>query len=83
MKLIASVLAAAAIVFLGTSRGASAQTLTRYVKYEAGGTVAWGLLEGETVRELQGSVFDGAKPNGRTLKLSEVKLLRAGRARRK
>ena len=37
MKLIASVLAAAAIVFLGTSRGASAQTLTRYVKYEAAG----------------------------------------------
>ncbi len=82
MKLIASVLAAAAIVFLSTSRGASAQTLTRYVKYQAGGTVAWGLLEGETVRELQGSVFDGAKPSGRTLKLSEVKLLAPAEAKK-
>ena len=52
-----------------------AQALTHYVKYEVGGRTAWGLLEGETIRELQGNVFDGAKPNGRTLKLAEVKLL--------
>jgi len=52
-----------------------AQTLTHYVKYEAAGRVAWGLLEGESIRELQGNVFEGAKPTGRTLKLSEVKLL--------
>jgi len=51
------------------------QTLTHYVKYEAGGRVSWGLLEGETIRELTGNVFEGAKPNGRTLKLAEVKLL--------
>jgi 2-keto-4-pentenoate hydratase/2-oxohepta-3-ene-1,7-dioic acid hydratase in catechol pathway len=51
------------------------QTLTHYVKFEANGRVAWGLLEGETIRELQGNVFEDAKPNGRTLKLTEVKLL--------
>ena len=54
---------------------AAAQALTHYVKYEAAGRVAWGLLEGETIRELQGNVFDGARPSGRTLKLAEVKLL--------
>jgi 2-keto-4-pentenoate hydratase/2-oxohepta-3-ene-1,7-dioic acid hydratase in catechol pathway len=53
----------------------SAQTPIRYVKYEMSGRVAWGILEGEAVRELQGSVFDGAKPSGRTLKLADVKLL--------
>jgi 2-keto-4-pentenoate hydratase/2-oxohepta-3-ene-1,7-dioic acid hydratase in catechol pathway len=53
----------------------SGQTLTHYVKYEASGRVSWGLLEGEIIRELQGNVFEGAKPNGRTLKVAAVKLL--------
>jgi 2-keto-4-pentenoate hydratase/2-oxohepta-3-ene-1,7-dioic acid hydratase in catechol pathway len=60
----------------------AAQTLTHYVKYETAGRTAWGLLEGETIRELQGNVFDGAKPNGRTLKLSEVKLLAPAEAKK-
>ena len=54
---------------------AAAQSLTHYVKYETAGRIAWGLLEGDTIRELQGNVFDGAKPTGRTVKLSDVKLL--------
>jgi 2-keto-4-pentenoate hydratase/2-oxohepta-3-ene-1,7-dioic acid hydratase in catechol pathway len=55
----------------------SAQTITKYVRYETGGRVAWGVLEGETtIREVQGSVYDNsAKPTGRTLKLADVKLL--------
>ena len=53
-----------------------AQNQTRYVRYESGGRASWGILENDTtIRELQGSVFDGAKPTGRTLKLAEVKLL--------
>ncbi len=62
------------LVLLATS--AVAQTQTKYVRYEAGNRVSWGILEGEsTIRELQGSVFEGAKPTGRTLKLADVKLL--------
>ena len=61
---------------------AAAQTLTHYVKYETAGRVAWGLLEGETVRELQGNVFEDARPNGRTLRLSEVTLLAPAEARK-
>jgi 2-keto-4-pentenoate hydratase/2-oxohepta-3-ene-1,7-dioic acid hydratase in catechol pathway len=34
------------------------------------------------IRELQGSVFDGAKPTGRTVKLAEVKLLAPADARK-
>ena len=52
------------------------------MKYETAGRAAWGLLEGETIRELQGNVFDGAKPNGRTLKLAEVKLLAPAEAKK-
>ena len=73
MKLISC--AAAVLLLLALPGTTAAQTLTRYVKDETGGRIAWGLLEGETIRELQGNVFDGAKPGGRTLKLAEVKLL--------
>ena len=73
MKIRSLILAAAAIVALATS--AAAQNVTRYVRYQAGGTMAYGILEGETIRELQGSIFDNAKPTGRTRKLAEVKLL--------
>jgi 2-keto-4-pentenoate hydratase/2-oxohepta-3-ene-1,7-dioic acid hydratase in catechol pathway len=63
------------VLLLGAPCIAAAQPLTRYVKYEAGGGVAWGILEGGTIRELDGSVFDDVKPNGRTRALAEVKLL--------
>jgi 2-keto-4-pentenoate hydratase/2-oxohepta-3-ene-1,7-dioic acid hydratase in catechol pathway len=66
---------AAALILISVPVRASGQTLTRYVKYEIAGRVAWGVLEDDTIRELQGDVFDGAKPNGRTLKMSDVKLL--------
>jgi 2-keto-4-pentenoate hydratase/2-oxohepta-3-ene-1,7-dioic acid hydratase in catechol pathway len=69
-------------LLLGQPPPAAVQTLTHYVKYAAGGRVAWGLLEGETIRELQGNVFEGAKPSGRTLKLSEVTLLPPAEAKK-
>ena len=68
-------LVAAVVLLVGQPSRIVAQTLTHYVKYDVAGRVAWGLLEGDTIRELQGNVFDGAKPNGRKLKLSKVKLL--------
>jgi 2-keto-4-pentenoate hydratase/2-oxohepta-3-ene-1,7-dioic acid hydratase in catechol pathway len=72
--------ACAACLFAATA--ASAQTLTHYVKYSVGGRTAWGILEGQTIRELQGNVFEGAKPGSRTLKLSEVKLLPPAEAKK-
>jgi 2-keto-4-pentenoate hydratase/2-oxohepta-3-ene-1,7-dioic acid hydratase in catechol pathway len=73
MKMRSLFLAALAIVALATS--AAAQTVTKYVRYQAGNTTSYGILEGETIRELQGSIFENAKPTGRTRKLAEVKLL--------
>jgi 2-keto-4-pentenoate hydratase/2-oxohepta-3-ene-1,7-dioic acid hydratase in catechol pathway len=69
-------------VLAATPAPVIAQTLTHYVKYESAGRVAWGLLEAETIRELEGNVFESAKPTGRTLKLSEVKLLPPAEAKK-
>jgi 2-keto-4-pentenoate hydratase/2-oxohepta-3-ene-1,7-dioic acid hydratase in catechol pathway len=65
---------AVAVVALAASVAAQ-QTVTRYVRYQAGNTISYGILDGETVRELQGSIFENARPTGRTRKLAEVKLV--------
>lgn len=70
------VVCAAAVLAWASS--ALAQTQVRYVKDQVGGRASWGILENNdtTIRELQGSVFDGsAKPTGKTVKASEVKYL--------
>jgi 2-keto-4-pentenoate hydratase/2-oxohepta-3-ene-1,7-dioic acid hydratase in catechol pathway len=74
--------AAASAALLTAATAASAQTLTHYVKYEIGGRTAWGILEGQTIRELQGNVFENAKPTGKTVKLAEVKLLPPAEAKK-
>ena len=69
-----SLTALALVSALGTT--ALAQTpVTKYVRYTHGGQSAYGILEGETIRELGGSPFAGARPTGKTVKLSEAKLL--------
>ncbi|MBI4419590.1 MAG: fumarylacetoacetate hydrolase family protein [Gemmatimonadetes bacterium] len=54
---------------------AHTQSATRYVRYAAAGQVAYGILEGDDIRELAGHLFDSPKPTGKTVKLSQVKLL--------
>jgi 2-keto-4-pentenoate hydratase/2-oxohepta-3-ene-1,7-dioic acid hydratase in catechol pathway len=77
---IATALTAAVIT---SAASAFAQTQVRYVRYETAGRVAWGILENDTtIRELQGSVFEGTKPTGRTVKLAEVKLLAPAEAKK-
>lgn len=49
-------------------------TVTRYVRFRRGNTTSYGVLEGDTVRELRGSLFDN-KPGAAKYKLSDVKLL--------
>jgi len=48
---------------------------TAYVRYTHNGTTAYGILEGETIRELKGDLFAKPAPTGRTLKRAEVQLL--------
>ncbi len=49
--------------------------ITRYIRYSAAGQVSYGILEGSIVRELRGDIYTDAEPTGKTVKLSDVKLL--------
>jgi 2-keto-4-pentenoate hydratase/2-oxohepta-3-ene-1,7-dioic acid hydratase in catechol pathway len=53
----------------------TAQTVTRYVRFQQGDRVAYGTLEGETIRELSGDPFSSPRPTGRTVRASAVRLL--------
>ena len=48
---------------------------TKYVRYKHEGQESYGILEGDTVRELVGDIFSAPTPSGKTLKLSKVHLL--------
>lgn len=53
----------------------AAQGVTKYVRFAEGSRVAYGILEGETIVELDGALFDDPKPTARRLKVADVKLL--------
>ena len=54
---------------------AAAPQVTRYVRYSVAGTTAYGLLEGDTIRELKGDLFANPQPSGRVVRLADVTLL--------
>ena len=58
-----------------TLPAAAQQEVTRYVRYSHQNVISYGILEGETIRELKGNLFAGATPTGRTVKLAEARLL--------
>src|SRR5688572_12814627 len=47
----------------------------RYVRYWQENAISYGLLEGDTIRELKGDLFAKPVETGRIVKLSEVRLL--------
>src|SRR5690242_19520804 len=49
--------------------------ITRYVRYAEANNTSFGILQESSIRELRGDLFSGAEPTGRTLPLSDVKLL--------
>lgn len=49
--------------------------MTRHVRYSHAGRVAYGVLEGETIHELDGDLFAAPRPTGRTVRLADVRLL--------
>ncbi|HLF80053.1 MAG TPA: fumarylacetoacetate hydrolase family protein [Dehalococcoidia bacterium] len=48
---------------------------TRYVRYTAAGETSHGILEGDTIRQLSGDLFDNPQPTGKTVPLAGAKLL--------
>jgi 2-keto-4-pentenoate hydratase/2-oxohepta-3-ene-1,7-dioic acid hydratase in catechol pathway len=47
----------------------------RYVRFQAGDTTAYGIVEGKQVRQIEGDLFGQWKPAARTFPLKSVKLL--------
>ena len=58
-----------------TLPAAAQQGVTKYVRYSHQNVISYGILEGETIKELKGNLFAGATPTGRTVKLAEARLL--------
>lgn len=56
--------AAACIAAFALASDLSAQD--KFVRYSLGGRVAYGQLDGETVRELDRNFLDGGRPTGKT-----------------
>jgi 2-keto-4-pentenoate hydratase/2-oxohepta-3-ene-1,7-dioic acid hydratase in catechol pathway len=48
---------------------------TKYVRFQAGETVAYGIVEGDRVRQLDGDLFASPRPTDKTHALKDVKLL--------
>jgi len=67
-------LAAVLAVFL-VGVPASAQEVTRYVRYEHEGLVSYGTLEGGMVRRLAGDLFDDPQPTDELIAVDRVRLL--------
>lgn len=48
---------------------------THYIRYSRNGTIGYGILEGDTVRELKANFLHDVTPTGTVVPFSEVKLL--------
>jgi 2-keto-4-pentenoate hydratase/2-oxohepta-3-ene-1,7-dioic acid hydratase in catechol pathway len=49
--------------------------MAKFIRYRAGSATSYGILDGETVRDISGGLFDSRTPTGVTHPLADVKLL--------
>lgn len=63
------------LLLAGAPLAAQEPGITRYVRYQVGDSVSFGILEGETIRQLGGDLFSNPAPTGRVVRLSQVRLL--------
>ena len=67
-------LATMALGGMTMSRAASSGVIL-YVRYRHQGDTSYGVLDGDTIRQIDGDLFETRRETGKTVKLSEVKLL--------
>jgi len=53
----------------------STKTVTKYARFQAGDTVAYGIVEGKRIRQISGDLFGKWKKTDKTYSLDDVKLL--------
>lgn len=63
------------ITFAADAPAAKEGHITKYVRFQAGDTAAYGIVEGEKVRELSGDLFGKWEKTDKTHALDKVKLL--------
>ncbi len=73
--IIAVLTAVVALLLAGRSAAAAEKKVTKYVRFQAADTVAYGIVEGDRVRQLEGDLFGSWRPTGKLHELSDVKLL--------
>ncbi len=62
------------MVFQGVAPAAE-QKPAKYARFQVGGTVSYGIVEGEQIRQIKGDLFASWKPTDKTYPLADVKLL--------
>jgi 2-keto-4-pentenoate hydratase/2-oxohepta-3-ene-1,7-dioic acid hydratase in catechol pathway len=67
-------LTAALLLVIG-GQSVAQESITRYVRYVYEGVVAYGILDGDSVRELSGDLFSSPRETGMLVPLSDVRLL--------
>jgi len=75
MRKIIAVLLPLALLCSDAARLHAQSGVIRYVRYASGNSVSYGILDGETIRQLEGDLFASPRPTGRTVRLADVKLL--------
>ena len=75
MRRISVVATLVAAILLATGTPVAAQEGTKYLRYEHRGVVSYGELEGETIHQIEGSVFESPSRTGVTVTLGDVTLL--------
>ena len=75
MNVLRAAMALALLVRMTCGEFAVAQEVTKYVRYAHNDSVAYGKLDGDRVRELDGAPWHGGKPTGAIVSAADVVLL--------
>ena len=59
----------------GAAAAQSPAGVTKYVRFQNGGRISYGVLKGDLIEPVAGDLFGALKPSGGAVKLSAVKLL--------
>lgn len=69
------IIASQGIFFTAKYSAATAAELTRFVRYQTGADIHYGIVEGERIRELKGDIFGQWQKTDRLLALADVTIL--------
>jgi 2-keto-4-pentenoate hydratase/2-oxohepta-3-ene-1,7-dioic acid hydratase in catechol pathway len=75
MKVLRAAMVLARLYSLTIGESAVAREVTRYVRYAHNDSVAYGILDGDEVRELDGAPWHGGTPSGAIAPVEKVELL--------